>query len=154
MPMCEIERKNRKEKVLDYLLGSRAISEGKALIGLESVKEQIGAMASLTLEFHLKSLEETVKLGDKIDDMMETMVQLYVAGQKVLDHSRANDIRAYAVYDPNIHDKIQSKPILLITSVTSGCAKPTKHPTTCSPLDSFSLSRFFKVNQFDTYPWG
>jgi uncharacterized protein YbaP (TraB family) len=80
MPMCEIERKNRKQKVLDFVLGERALSEGKTLIGLESVKEQISAMASLTLEFHLKSLEETVRLGDKIDDMMETMVQLYVAG--------------------------------------------------------------------------
>ena len=81
MPMCEIERKNRKEKVLDYVLGTRALSEGKTLIGLESVKEQIGAMAGLTLEFHLKSLEETLKLGDKLDDMMETMVQLYAAGE-------------------------------------------------------------------------
>ena len=80
MPMCEIERKNRQQKVLDYVLGTRALNEGKLLIGLESVKEQISAMASLTLEFHLKSLEETVKLGDKIDDMMETMVQLYATG--------------------------------------------------------------------------
>ncbi len=81
MPMCEIERKNRKQKVLDYVLGLRALDEGKTLIGLESVKEQISAMAGLTLEFHLKSLEETLKLGDKIDDMMETMVQLYAAGE-------------------------------------------------------------------------
>lgn len=81
MPMCEIERKNRKQKVLDYVLGFRALSEGKTLIGLESVKEQISAMAGLTLEFHLKSLEETLKLGDKLDDMMETMVQLYAASE-------------------------------------------------------------------------
>lgn len=81
MPMCEIERKNRKEKVLDYVLGTRALNEGKTLIGLESVKEQISAMAGLTLEFHLKSLEETLKLGDKLDDMMETMVELYAAGE-------------------------------------------------------------------------
>lgn len=81
MPMCEIERKNRKEKVLDFILGNRAVAEGKILIGLETVKEQIGAMAGLSLEFHLKSLKETVKLGSKMDDMMETMVELYVAGQ-------------------------------------------------------------------------
>ena len=81
MPMCEIERKNRKQKVLDYVLGLRALGEGKTLIGLESVKEQISAMSGLSLEFHLKSLEETLKLGDKLDDMMETMVQLYAAGE-------------------------------------------------------------------------
>ena len=63
------------------MLGNRAKAEGKTLVGLETIKEQIGAMAGLSLEFHLKSLEETVKLGDKMDDMMETMVQLYVAGK-------------------------------------------------------------------------
>jgi uncharacterized protein YbaP (TraB family) len=80
VPICEIKRKHRKEKVLDHILGSRALREGKKLIGLESVKEQIGAMAGLPLEFHLKSLEETVKLGSKMDDMMETMVLLYAKG--------------------------------------------------------------------------
>jgi uncharacterized protein YbaP (TraB family) len=80
MPLCEIERKRRKEKVLDYILGNRARNEGKKLVGLESVKEQISAMASLSLEFHLKSLEETLKLGSKMDDMMETMVEIYRQG--------------------------------------------------------------------------
>jgi diguanylate cyclase (GGDEF)-like protein len=43
--------------------------------------------------------------------------QLYQAAQKVLDHSRANDIRAYAVYDPKIHDRMPSKPMKSIKSV-------------------------------------
>ncbi len=81
MPMCEIERKHRDEKVLDYVIGTRALREGKNLVGLESVKEQISAMAGLSLEFHLKSLKETLKLGDAMEDMMETMVELYVAGE-------------------------------------------------------------------------
>ncbi len=80
LPLCEVERKQRKQKVLDYVLGIRARKEGKKLVGLESVKEQIGAMAGLSFQFHLKSLEETLKLGDKIDDVMETMVSLYVDG--------------------------------------------------------------------------
>lgn len=80
MPLCEIERKHAKKKVLDNILGSRAQKEGKHLVGLESVKEQISAMASLSLDFHLKSLEETVKLGSKMDDMMETMVVIYQQG--------------------------------------------------------------------------
>jgi len=42
---------------------------------------------------------------------------LYKAGQKVLDHSRANDIRAYAVYDPEIHDTMPSKPMKNIKSI-------------------------------------
>ncbi len=81
IPLCEIERKKRDIKVLDFILASRAQKEGKELVGLESIREQIGAMASLSLEFHLKSLAETVKLGSKVDDMMETMVQLYARGE-------------------------------------------------------------------------
>jgi diguanylate cyclase (GGDEF)-like protein len=42
---------------------------------------------------------------------------LYQAGQKVLDYSRANDIRAYAVYDPEIHDSMPSKPMRSIKSI-------------------------------------
>ena len=37
--------------------------------------------------------------------------QLYKSGQKVLDYSRENDIRAYAVYDPEIHDRVAPKPL-------------------------------------------
>ena len=80
LPMCEIERKQRKQKVLDYLLGERARKEGKKLVGLESVAEQIGAMAGLSFEFHLKSLEDTIQLGTRLDDMMETMVHIYQQG--------------------------------------------------------------------------
>jgi len=80
IPMCEVERKHRNQKVLDQVLGLRAQDEGKNLVGLESVREQIGAMASLPLDFHLKSLEETIKLGPKLDDMMATMLELYLQG--------------------------------------------------------------------------
>ncbi|MEI6891976.1 MAG: diguanylate cyclase [Pontiella sp.] len=41
---------------------------------------------------------------------------LYLAGQKVLNHSRAHDIRSMAVYDPKIHDKVQVKPMKNIKS--------------------------------------
>ncbi len=80
IPMCEVERKHRKQKVLDQILGLRAQKEGKNLVGLESVREQIGAMAGLPLDFHLKSLEETIKLGSRLDDMMATMLELYLQG--------------------------------------------------------------------------
>jgi uncharacterized protein YbaP (TraB family) len=34
-------------------------------------------MASLPLEFHIRGLIDTLKLGDKADDVVETMIQLY-----------------------------------------------------------------------------
>jgi diguanylate cyclase (GGDEF)-like protein len=54
---------------------------------------------------------------------------LYVAGQKVLDYNRENDIRAYAVYDPKIHDTMQAKPMRNIKSVKSGALKGAKYET-------------------------
>ncbi len=81
MPLCEIERKQRKQNVLDYRLAQRAVSQGKKLVGLETIHEQLSAMAGLPFEFHLKSLKETVHLGSLLDDMMETMVIIYQQGK-------------------------------------------------------------------------
>ena len=65
-----------------------------------------------------KKLRTTMTLGVAVyPEHGRNLHYLYVAGQKVLDHSRANDIRAYAVYDPKIHDKVPSKPMKSIKSV-------------------------------------
>ena len=65
-----------------------------------------------------KKLKTTITLGvSAYPDHGRNLHQLYTAGQKVLDHSRANDIRAYAVYDPAIHDKVPSKPMKSIKSL-------------------------------------
>ena len=45
--------------------------------------------------------------------------QLFIAAQKTLDYNRENDIRAYAVYDPAIHDKMLSKPMKSIKALKS-----------------------------------
>jgi uncharacterized protein YbaP (TraB family) len=37
-------------------------------------------MASLPMKFHIEGLVETLKLGDRADDVIETMVGLYLAG--------------------------------------------------------------------------
>jgi diguanylate cyclase (GGDEF)-like protein len=65
-----------------------------------------------------KKLKTTITLGvATYPDHGRNLHHLYLAGQKVLDHSRANDIRAYAVYDPELHDKVQTKPIQSIKSI-------------------------------------
>lgn len=65
-----------------------------------------------------KKLKTTITLGvATYPDHGRNLHNLYVAGQKVLDYSRANDIRAYAVYDPEIHDKVRVKPMRSIKSV-------------------------------------
>lgn len=65
-----------------------------------------------------KKLRTTITLGvAAYPEHGRNLHQLYLAGQKVLDYSRANDIRAYAVYDPEIHDRVQVKPMRNIKSV-------------------------------------
>jgi diguanylate cyclase (GGDEF)-like protein len=66
-----------------------------------------------------KKLKTTITLGvSTYPEHGRNLHHLYLAGQRVLDHSRANDIRAYAVYDPEIHDKVKTKPIKNIKSVS------------------------------------
>ncbi len=81
IPACELARKAAGEPVLDVLLARRAQERGIALHGLESMVDQLEAMASLPLDFHIEGLVETLRLGDAIDDVMETMLSLYVAGE-------------------------------------------------------------------------
>ncbi len=64
--------------VLDMRLAHDGEADGKALGGLETIADQLGAMASLPMEFHIRGLVDTLKLGDAIDDVIETMIVLYL----------------------------------------------------------------------------
>ncbi|MEE9369410.1 MAG: diguanylate cyclase [Pontiella sp.] len=65
-----------------------------------------------------KKLKTTVTIGvSTYPEHGRNLHQLYTAGQKVLDHSRQNDIRAYAVFDPQIHDSVPAKPMKNIKSI-------------------------------------
>ena len=85
--------------------------------------EQIGRRISLLVqqqEFvcNNRRLRTTITLGVAAHpEHGRNLHHLYTAGQKVLDYSRSNDIRAYAVYDPEIHDKVPSKPMRNIKSI-------------------------------------
>jgi uncharacterized protein YbaP (TraB family) len=80
LPACELARKAAGEPILDINLAKQAEANGKALGGLETAKSQLEAMASLPLEFHMEGLIETLKLGDRMDDVIETMIEIYVSG--------------------------------------------------------------------------
>ena len=77
---CEIRRKATGVKFLDQKLASDAAAKGKQVKGLETLAEQAKAMSDLPIELHLKSLIQTLELGDKINDVNETMTDLYLAG--------------------------------------------------------------------------
>ena len=81
LPACELARKAAGAPVLDALLATEGEEAGKALGGLETVADQLGAMASLPMEFHIRGLVDTLKLGDAVDDVIETMVAIYLDGE-------------------------------------------------------------------------
>jgi uncharacterized protein YbaP (TraB family) len=80
LPACELARKASGAPVLDVKLAEDAKASGKVVEGLETVGDQLRAMASLPLAFHLKGLVDTLKLGDRINDVNETMIVLYQRG--------------------------------------------------------------------------
>lgn len=81
LPACEVARQAAGEPVLDVKLASEAKANGKAVEGLETVADQLRAMASLPLAFHMKGLVDTLRLGDKANDLNETMIILYQRGE-------------------------------------------------------------------------
>jgi uncharacterized protein YbaP (TraB family) len=78
LPACELARKASGAPVLDMRLAHDGEAAGKALGGLETVADQLGAMASLPMDFHIRGLVDTLKLGDTVDDVIETMIVLYL----------------------------------------------------------------------------
>src|SRR5690606_1522954 len=81
LPACELARKAAGAPVLDAMLAQEAQAAGKEVGGLESAVEQLAAMASLPMDFHMRGLIDTLRLGDGIDDVIETMISLYLDEQ-------------------------------------------------------------------------
>jgi len=77
LPACETARKQAGKPFLDQFLAQRADKAGMKLVGLETVKSQIMAMAGLPEKTMIIALVETAKLGDRVDDIFETMIVLY-----------------------------------------------------------------------------
>jgi uncharacterized protein YbaP (TraB family) len=81
LPACEMARKAEGVEFLDIKIATTARDQGKQLLGLESIGEQMEAMADLPIEFHIRGLVETIKLADLMPDIMATMTDLYLEGQ-------------------------------------------------------------------------
>lgn len=80
MPACELARKAQGASFLDKKIAEDAIADGKQVKGLETLVEQLTAMSELPTSFHLQALIETLALGDKMQDVMYTMTELYLSG--------------------------------------------------------------------------
>ena len=110
LPACEIARKTSGAAFLDQRLAKDALAEGKTLKGLETLIEQISALDSLPREPQIQGLVQTVELGDTLEDVIETMSQLYLAGDTgmIMPMMRAaspetgDDAKAYADFEQRI----------------------------------------------------
>ena len=80
LPICEIQRKQAGELVLDSVLAKYAQDNGLELKGLETIEEQLTAVASLPEDYHVSALEETLVSGSLANDMVHTMKTIYKQG--------------------------------------------------------------------------
>ena len=80
LPACENARKAENTAFLDKRIGLDAAADGKPVRGLETFAEQLSTMAAIPMDLHLKSMIETIKLGPKMNDVFETMTDLYLSG--------------------------------------------------------------------------
>ena len=75
---CERRRIREGEVVLDMALAQEARIHGIPITGLETADEQIRTLASLPEDQQLGMLRANLALIDDTDNLMETMVQLYL----------------------------------------------------------------------------
>ena len=78
LPACEAARQEAGLKPLDSALQDRAAAQGTRVVGLETIADQLAAMASLPLETELAWLRATLMLYPRIEDQTETLLQLYL----------------------------------------------------------------------------
>lgn len=108
---CELTRKAEGKSFLDKKIAEDAVAAGKPVKGLETLAEQLEAMAQLPVEFHLQALIETLALGDRMNDIMETMTELYLSGdigmtmpmlRAVSPEDKGSDESGYAAFEQRI----------------------------------------------------
>jgi uncharacterized protein YbaP (TraB family) len=80
VPACELARTKEGTAFLDIKLAEDAKAQGKRIAGLETIRDQLGAMASLPAQFHIDGLIETLALEPELPDIFETMTILYTRG--------------------------------------------------------------------------
>lgn len=77
-PDCERQRAGAGLASLDLRLAQIAAERGIPVIGLETLDSQLAAMAAIPEAEQLELLRMSLKLRDRREDLMETMLQLYI----------------------------------------------------------------------------
>jgi uncharacterized protein len=75
---CERTKVQQGERVLDMQLAELGKKRGMKIYGLETIPEQLKALAGVPQEQQLQMLRASLKFADRTNDLMETLVQLYL----------------------------------------------------------------------------
>jgi uncharacterized protein len=78
---CERRRMTAGRVALDNAIAQRGRSRGRPVVGLETLDDQLKAMASVGEEHQLVMLRASLALYDRTDDLMETLVLRYLERQ-------------------------------------------------------------------------
>jgi uncharacterized protein YbaP (TraB family) len=81
IPTCERERAAAGAGALDARLAEAGNRRGIPVVGLETLDSQLAAMASVPADQQLELLRATLAMIDQREDLMETMVQMYLRRQ-------------------------------------------------------------------------
>ncbi len=74
---CERAKVQQGDRVLDMEIAEIGAKRGLKVVGLETIPEQLKALASVPQSQQLKMLRASLKFANRTNDMMETLVQLY-----------------------------------------------------------------------------
>jgi uncharacterized protein YbaP (TraB family) len=75
---CERRKVQQGELVLDMKLAAEAKARSIPVAGLETLEEQLAAMTSVPDRQQIDMLRASLKYAERTDDLVETMVQLYL----------------------------------------------------------------------------
>jgi hypothetical protein len=78
---CERAKVQGGARVLDMKIAEMGKARGKDVIGLETISTQIEALAAVPEQQQLDMLRSSLRFADRTNDMMETLVQLYLKRQ-------------------------------------------------------------------------
>jgi uncharacterized protein YbaP (TraB family) len=75
---CERDKVQKGARVLDMKIAEMGKARGLEVVGLETIPAQIEALAAVPEQQQLDMLRASLKFADRTNDMMETLVQLYL----------------------------------------------------------------------------
>ena len=78
VPDCERRKVRDGGLVLDMRLAEQAKARKIPVVGLETIEQQLASLAAVPEEQQLDMLRATLRYIDRSDDLMETMLQLYL----------------------------------------------------------------------------